>query len=73
MGSYEGENFHCRIEINLDPDEINQDQIECDWLNGTLDSDGLEELISEIIETEEYQTATDEFQRQGNDLDPILE
>ena len=71
-GSYEDEDFHCRIEMNLDPEEVNPDQAECEWLAGSLDSDGLEELISEIIETEEYQAAVDEFQRRGSS-GPILE
>ncbi|MHA1839916.1 MAG: hypothetical protein ACTSYO_08200 [Candidatus Ranarchaeia archaeon] len=73
IGSHDNKDFHCRIGINLDPDEINLNQIECDWLEGILDSDGLEELLSEIIETEEYQAAADELQKQGNDLDSCSE
>jgi hypothetical protein len=75
-GYYVGEEFSCKIEIRLDS-EIDLDQVDYEHLDGVdLGLNGLdvlEELIDELVETEAYQDALENFKKVEGELDSLFE
>lgn len=74
-GTYDGDEFYCRIELrfeDLDLDEVDYEHLDGVDL-GPLGLDALEELIDEITETEEYQEASEEFEKEQADPDALFD
>ena len=62
-GTYNHDEFHCRLEVRFnDLDDLDYEHLDGIDL-GPVGLDVLEELVNEIIETEEYQDASEEFEK----------
>lgn len=74
-GNYDGEEFHCRIELRFE--ELDLEDVDYEHLDGVdlgpTGLDALEELVNEILETEEYSDASDDFQREQSDSDTLFD
>jgi hypothetical protein len=64
-GTYNNDPFRCRLELRLNDPDL--DELDFEHLDGVdlgpMGLDVLEELINEILETEEYQTAAEDFEK----------
>lgn len=74
-GTYDNDSFHCRLELRFNDPDL--DDLDFEHLEGVdlgpMGLDVLEELVNEILETEEYQDASEEFERVSNDPDALFD
>ena len=71
-GTYEDEDFTCRVELRFPPEEDPEDYEHLDGADlSPAGFDVLEELINEVYDTEAYQDASEEFAKLDPDLDEL--
>jgi hypothetical protein len=63
-GTYDNDEFHCRLELKFPPEEDPEDYEVIDGVDlSSIGHDVIEDLLNEVYETECYQEAVEAFEK----------